>query len=69
MTDESLQSGDWVRSDTGEVGRVVHITRLTVFVQLASAPKDASLKAYLMSQLTKIEPPDEQNDTPSSEIH
>jgi preprotein translocase subunit YajC len=68
MANDSLQSGDWVRTDTGEVGRVVHVTRLTVFVQLESEPNDASLKAYLMSQLTKIAPPDKQSETPSSEI-
>jgi hypothetical protein len=57
MEENSPKIGDRVRTETGEVGKIVHIARLTVFVQLDSEPDDASLKAFLMSQLTKIDPP------------
>lgn len=33
----TLQPGDWVQTDSGEVGRVVHISRLTVFVAFSGA--------------------------------
>jgi len=52
-----LQPGDWVRIDTGEVGRVVHTARMSVFVQVEGEPEGATVKAYLLSQLTKIDPP------------
>ena len=57
MGEDSLKIGDRVCTETGEVGKIVHIARLTVFVQLDSEPDDASLKAFLMSQLTKLDPP------------
>lgn len=50
-----LQPGDWVRAESGEVGRVVHTARMSVFVELEGEPKEATLKAYLLSQLTKID--------------
>ena len=52
-----LKPGDKVRTEAGELGEVVHVTRLSAFVQLDSGPADASLVAFLMSQLTKIDPP------------
>lgn len=52
-----LQPGDWVRADTGEVGRVVHIVRMSVFIQIEGESTDATLRAFLQSRLTKIEPP------------
>jgi hypothetical protein len=52
-----LKSGDWVRNEEGEIGHVVHVARLTAFVQLESEPEDKTLKAYLVSTLTKIDPP------------
>jgi hypothetical protein len=58
MSQQTLTPGDWVRAETGEVGRVVHIARLTVFVQLDAEPTNSTLKAFLESQLTKIDPPD-----------
>ena len=57
MEENLPKIGDRVRTETGEVGKIVHIARLTVFVQLELEPDDASLKAFLMSQLTKLDPP------------
>ena len=53
----TLQPGDWVRAETGEVGKVVHIARLSVFVQIEGESKESTLKAFLQSQLTRIDPP------------
>jgi hypothetical protein len=64
MSDQQFSSGEWVRTDSGEVGRVVHTARLTVFVQLEADAKEATVKAFLESQLTRIEPPGEQQETP-----
>jgi hypothetical protein len=60
MSEQTITAGDWVRAETGEVGKVVHIARLTVFVQLEEEPANSTLKAFLESQLTKIEPPNPQ---------
>ena len=57
-----LKSGDWVRTESGEVGRVVHISRLTVFVAVPVAGKEDRVGAYLQSQLKKIAPPDRDKD-------
>jgi preprotein translocase subunit YajC len=52
-----LQPGDCVRIESGEIGKVVHVSRLTVFVALAANNKTDSVKAFLESQLTKVPPP------------
>jgi hypothetical protein len=56
----ALQPGDCVKTETGEVGKVVHISRLTVFVAIAAAGEAEHVAAYLESQLTKLEPSGEQ---------
>jgi hypothetical protein len=61
MSQQTIAAGDWVRAETGEVGKVVHIARLTMFVQLEAEPTNSTLKAFLASQLTKIEPPNHQS--------
>src|SRR3954463_13811142 len=48
-----LQTGDWVKTQAGEVGRIVHISRLTVFVAIADHPNADRVEAYLESQLYK----------------
>jgi hypothetical protein len=58
MSGQRFSAGEWVRTEMGEVGRVVHTARLTVFVQLEGESADATVKAFLESQLTKIEPPE-----------
>jgi hypothetical protein len=52
-----LQPGDWVRTETGEIGKVVTVSKLTIFVELQPAKKGDTAVAYLASQLTKIKPP------------
>jgi len=52
-----VQAGDWVQTESGEVGYVVHTFRLSAFVRLEEDAADASLKAFLVSQLTRIDPP------------
>jgi hypothetical protein len=52
-----LKLNDWVETESGEVGRVVHISRLTVFVAFPIAGRDDLVQGYLESQLTKINQP------------
>ena len=55
----TLRVGDWVKTESGEVGKVVHISRLTVFVAITVPGKEDRMDAHLESALTKIEqPPD-----------
>ena len=49
-----LKRDDWVKTEKGEVGKVVHISRLTVFVAITVSCKEDRMEAYLESQLTKI---------------
>jgi hypothetical protein len=51
-----LQAGDRVRTESGEEGKVVHTSRLTVFVAFPVHGQADRVEAYLASQLTKIEP-------------
>jgi hypothetical protein len=57
-----LKPGDWVRAESGEEGKVVHISRLTVFVNVRGAGKEERVTAFLKSQLKKIEPPNRDKD-------
>ena len=61
MSHETLQSGDWVRADTGAVGQIVFVSRLSAFVDVQ---KDASTytATYLVSELTKIDEPHRNTD-------
>jgi hypothetical protein len=49
-----LKRDDWVTTESGEVGKVVHISRLTIFVAHLVPCKEDRIDAYLESQLTKI---------------
>jgi hypothetical protein len=49
-----LKRDDWVKTEKGEVGKVVHVSRLTVFVALNDHPKTDRVEAYLESQLTRV---------------
>lgn len=49
-----LQHDDWVKTELGEIGKVVHISRLTVFVTLTDHPNSDRIEAFLESQLTKV---------------
>jgi len=55
-----LKRDDWVKTQLGEVGKVVHISRLTVFVVIAAPNKPERIEALLESQLTKVERPERQ---------
>jgi hypothetical protein len=52
-----LQRDDWVKTESGETGKIVHISRLTIFVALPTPPKRDRIEAYLESQLTKVDRP------------
>jgi hypothetical protein len=52
----TLQIGDWVKTESGEVGKIVHISRLTVFVAIPDPPNPDRVEAFLESQLTKTDP-------------
>jgi hypothetical protein len=51
-----LQPGDCVKSLAGDVGKIVHISRLTVFVAIPVPEKVDRIEAFLESQLEKVEP-------------
>ena len=53
-----LRAGEWVKTESGEVGKVVHTSRLTVFVAIPDSPKPDRVEAFLESQLTRAERPD-----------
>ena len=57
-----LQSGDWVKTESDKVGKVVHISRLTVFVALPVAGKVDRIEAFREAQLTKTKPPGNRSD-------
>ena len=52
-----LQNGNWVRTEKGEIGKVVHISRLTAFIEIPAKGSNSTLVSYLLSQLTAIDPP------------
>jgi hypothetical protein len=54
----TLQLGDYVRTDRDSVGKVVHISRMTVFVRITNPDELERIEAFLESQLTKIDRPD-----------
>jgi hypothetical protein len=53
-----LQRGDYVRTERGDVGKVTHISRMTVFVIIPDPGRTDRIEAFLESQLTKIDRPD-----------
>jgi hypothetical protein len=52
-----LQPGDWVRTETGLRGRVIHLSRLTAFVEL-HLDGGVEILPFLLSELTKTDPPE-----------
>ena len=58
-----LKRDDWVKTESGEVGKVVHISRLTIFVAHLVPCKEDRMEAFLESQLTKIERPSQTQST------
>ena len=53
---ETLKVGDWVRTKEGHEGKIVLLHRLSAFIEV---PRDnrTTTPSYLLSELTKIEPP------------
>ena len=51
----TLQTDNWVKTQNDEVGKIVHISRHTVFVALPDGPKPDRVEAFLESQLTNTE--------------
>lgn len=54
-----LRPNDYVKTLSGDIGKVVHISRLTVFVAFPVPGKDDLVQGYLESQLTKVDRPDD----------
>jgi hypothetical protein len=52
-----LRPGDWVKTDTDLKGRVVHVSRLSAFVEI-HLQGGVEILPFLVSELTKIDPPD-----------
>jgi hypothetical protein len=57
-----LKSGDWVATQKGERGKVIHTSRLTVFVAFLREGQTDIIGAFLESDLTKIESPTESSE-------
>ncbi len=53
-----LKRDDWVRTEFDDVGRVVHVSHLIVFVALPSYPPIDRIEAYRESHLTKVTRPE-----------
>jgi hypothetical protein len=64
-----LKRDDWVKTESGETGKVVHTSRLTVFVATMAPGKEDRMEAFLESQLTKIEPPTQSLGSPRIHLH
>jgi hypothetical protein len=52
-----LRPGDWVKTDSDLEGRVVHVSRLSAFVEI-HLQGGVEVLPFLVSELTKIDPPD-----------
>ena len=59
-----LRPGDWVKTDTDLNGRVVHVSRLSAFVEI-QLQGGVEILPFLVSELTKIDPPDTRQSPPS----
>ena len=49
-----IKHGELVKTETGDVGKVVHISRLTVFVAFEVLGNER-IEPFLASQLTKVD--------------
>jgi hypothetical protein len=55
-----LQPGDWVSTDTGLKGKIVHISRMSAFVEVdVTFQGGHQILPFLISELTKIDAPAE----------
>ena len=51
-----LGPGDWVETDSGLKGQVVHVNRLTAFVEVHFDGGNEVLP-FLLSELARVDPP------------
>jgi hypothetical protein len=58
MTDDTLNQGDWVRTKDGHSGKILLVARMSAFIDIRGHDQLLA-KPYLLSELTKIEPPTE----------
>jgi preprotein translocase subunit YajC len=56
MAGDSLQPGDWVRTNSGLIGKIVVIVRLTAFVDIQQQSGFCST-VHVLSELVKIDAP------------
>jgi hypothetical protein len=61
----TLQPGDWVKTDSDLKGRVVHVSRLSAFVEVHLEGGVETLP-FLLSELTRIDPPETQPPPPTT---
>jgi hypothetical protein len=65
----NLKPGECVQTELGEIGKVIHINQLTVFVVFPDPEKNDRIMGFLESQLTKLKPPEEgKTDDPSGRM-
>jgi hypothetical protein len=57
---DPLQVGDWVRTPSGHVGKIVLLQRLSAFIDYGNE-SDSGPASCLLSELTKIDPPNPGN--------
>jgi preprotein translocase subunit YajC len=50
-----LSNGDWVQTDSGLSGRIVHVSRLTAFVEL-ELEGGKEVLPILLSELIRVDP-------------
>jgi hypothetical protein len=50
-----LQRDDWVKTRDGRVGKIVHISKITVFVAFEVPGDEDRIDGFLESQLTMAE--------------
>jgi preprotein translocase subunit YajC len=58
MSNDSLKTGDWVRTRSGQTGKVVLISRLSAFVEVKDSETTRTM-TFLLSELTRVDPPSE----------
>jgi len=56
MSNDSLKIGDWVRAPSGQVGKIILISRLSAFVEVSHGETTRTM-TFLLSELTKVDPP------------
>jgi hypothetical protein len=54
-----LEPGAWVRTQAGEVGQIVTITKMSAFVKVEGEPAPENVRLFLLSELTRVDPPHE----------